>query len=51
MPSPVLAEISTASDASRPITSSICSLDGGLGGRQVDLVEDGHDLVVLSMAW
>ena len=30
-----------------PITSSICCLTLlGLGGRQVDLVEDRHDLVV-----
>ncbi len=43
---PVLAEISTASEASRPITSSICWRDAlGLGGRQVDLVEHRHDLV------
>ena len=46
MSRPVLAEIITASEASRPITSSICCLDAvGLGGRQVDLVEDRHDLV------
>ena len=48
MPWPVLAEITTASEASRPITSSICCLTlRRLGGRQVDLVEDRHDLVVV----
>jgi hypothetical protein len=47
MPRPVLAEISIASEASMPITSSICWLDAvGLGGGQVDLVEDRDDLVV-----
>ena len=47
MPRPVLAEISSASEASRPITSSICCLTrGDVGGGQVDLVEDRHDLVV-----
>jgi hypothetical protein len=47
MPRPVLAEISMASEASMPITSSICSATlFGLGGGQVDLVEDRHDLVI-----
>ena len=47
-PRPVLAEISTASEASSPITSSICCAHPlGLGGRQIDLVEDRHDLVVV----
>ena len=42
---PVLAEIGIASEASMPITSSICWRDPlGLGGGQVDLVEDRHDL-------
>ena len=46
--SPVLAEIMIASEASRPITSSICWLTFlGLGRRQVDLVEDRHDLVIV----
>ena len=46
MPRPVLAEISTASEASMPMTSSICVADaGGLGGGEVDLVEDRDDLV------
>ncbi len=48
MPMPVLAEHSTASEASRPMTSSICWRDPlGLGGGQVDLVEDRDDLVVV----
>ena len=45
---PVLAEISTALEASRPMTSSIWALDAlRLGGRQVDLVEDRHNLVIV----
>ena len=48
MPWPVLAEASTASEASRPITSSICwRTRVRLGGRQVDLVQHRHDLVVV----
>jgi hypothetical protein len=37
MPMPVLAEIGTASDASRPITSSICCLtrSGSAAGRSI----------------
>ena len=43
---PVLAEIGTASEASRPITSSICCLmRSGSAAGQVDLVEHRHDLV------
>ena len=43
---PVLAEIGTASEASRPITSSICSLirSGSAAGRSI-LFEHRHDLV------
>ena len=48
MLSPVLAEISTAPLASRPITSSICCFTRSrFGGGQVDLVEDGDDLVIV----
>ena len=44
---PVLALISTASEVSRPITSSICCFTrSGSAAGQVDLVEDRHDLVV-----
>ena len=48
MPMPVLAEISTASEASRPITSSICSLtrSGSAAGRSI-LLRTGDDLVVV----
>ena len=46
MPMPDLAEISRASEASRPITSSICCDALGLGGGEIDLVEDGDDFVV-----
>ena len=45
---PVLAEIRIASEASSPITSSICLRTLlGLGRRQVDLVEDRDDLVIV----
>ena len=48
MPMPVLALASTASDASRPMISSIsCAHPLGVGGGQVDLVDDRHDLVVV----
>ena len=47
-PSPVLALTSTASDASRPTTSSISARTrAGLGARQVDLVEDRDHLEVV----
>ena len=47
MPRPVLAETRTASDVSRPITSSISLQHAlGLGRRQVDLVQDRDDLVI-----
>ena len=46
MLSPVLAEIGTASEASRPITSSICSLiRSGSAAGKIDLVENGDDLM------
>ncbi len=48
MPMPVLAEARTASDASRPMISSISCLHAlRVGGGQVDLVDDRHDLVVV----
>ncbi len=48
MPRPVFAEIITASDASMPMTSSICCFTcSRLGGGQVDLVEDRNDLEVV----
>ncbi|MGY4329105.1 hypothetical protein ACVWWG_003522 [Bradyrhizobium sp. LB7.2] len=41
-----MAEIITASEASMPITSSICCLIfSGFGGGKVDLVQDRHDLM------
>ncbi len=43
-----MAEIMIASDASRPITSSICCLTrSGLGRGQIDLVEDRHDFEII----
>ncbi len=51
-PCPVLAEISTASEASRPITSSICCLmrSGSAAGRSI-LLRTGTISWSLSIAW